>query len=309
VQKIHNFLKNHNIINYQIIPLAGDASARRYFRLKFLDNSPTKIIMDCPKDEGLEKFCQIDKILIKENLYAPKIFYQDLENGLLLLEDLGNNTAKKFIAKNLQKEEKIYFQATKILLDLHQAKAKRYQIDQYGSDVLLREVNLFVEWYLPNIKKTSLSGEELAEWQNFWLELFSQISSNKVICLRDYHSENLMITNNHQIALIDFQDALIGSPSYDLQSLLEDIRRNIDESLAQKMFNFYLENSPFKKEEIIKDYQILSLQRNIKIIGIFTRLSCRDGKHKYLDFLPKLIDLVKNRLKYTLVPKSISRYL
>lgn len=298
MQKIHNFLDSNNIKNYRITEIQGDASIRRYFRVNFIDNSITKIIMDCPKDEGLEKFCQIDQILITEGFYAPKILYQDLENGLLLLEDLGDNTAKKFIEHNCQQEEEIYLQATKILLDLHKVDSQKYQIEPYDQDILLKEVNLFVEWYLPNIKKISLSESQLIDWQDSWLKVFSQISSNKVICLRDYHSQNLMINQEHKIALIDFQDALIGSPAYDLQSLLEDIRRNIDTKLSQKIFNFYIENSSFDKAEIIKDYQILSLQRNIKIIGIFSRLSYRDKKHKYLDFLPKLIDLVKNSLKY-----------
>ena len=298
MKKIHNFLDSNNIKNYRITEIQGDASTRRYFRVNFIDNSITKIIMECPKSEGLEKFCQIDKILITEGFYAPKILHQDLENGLLLLEDLGDNTAKKFIEDNWRQEEEIYLQATKILLDLHKVNSQKYQIEPYDQDILLKEVNLFVEWYLPNIKKISLSESQLIDWQDSWLKVFSQISSNKVICLRDYHSQNLMINQEHKIALIDFQDALIGSPAYDLQSLLEDIRRDIDKKLSQKIFNFYIENSSFDKAEIIKDYQILSLQRNIKIIGIFSRLSYRDKKHKYLDFLPKLIDLVKNRLKY-----------
>jgi aminoglycoside/choline kinase family phosphotransferase len=309
MQKIHNFLEKYNIKNYQITPIQGDASARKYFRINFVDKSPTKIIMDCPKEEGLEKFCQIDKILIKENFYAPKIFHQDLENGLLLLEDLGNYTAKKFIMDNTSKEEDVYFQAIKILLDLHQVDTSKYQINQYSSDILLKEVNLFTQWYLPKIKKISLSTQQLADWQSLWLSLFSQISLNKVICLRDYHSENLMITQNHQIALIDFQDALIGSSAYDLQSLLEDIRRNVDLELSDKIFNFYLENSSFNKKEVIKDYKILSLQRNIKIIGVFARLSYRDGKNQYLNFLPKLIDLVKNRLKDFVEAELILNYL
>jgi aminoglycoside/choline kinase family phosphotransferase len=156
-----------------------------------------------------------------------------------------------------------------------------------------------------------MSLQEKAQFKFLWFQLFDQLSylnsaharknENSVLVLRDYHVDNLMSLSNRNghenIGLLDFQDALIGSRAYDLVSLLEDARRDVDEKNRLKIFEYYLQKSNFDRSTFLQDYEILSLQRNIKIVGIFARLSIRDGKHNYLNYLPRVLNFVRLRLE------------
>jgi aminoglycoside/choline kinase family phosphotransferase len=163
------------------------------------------------------------------------------------------------------------------------------------------------------LQKKAMSFSEKARFKFLWFQLFDQLSyclttrfpdernEKPVMVLRDYHADNLMILPNknghQQVGLLDFQDAVAGSRAYDLVSLLEDARRDVSEKTRRKIFDYYLEKSACDKEVFVNDYAILSLQRNIKIVGIFSRLSTRDGKHQYLDLLPRVLDFIKARLE------------
>ena len=294
-----HFLAQNNLTDYQIDKIADDASFRRYFRVKTKQES--FILMDAPPEkEDIKPFCNIAEILLNNNLSAPKILGRDDENGLLLLEDFGNDSYTKILAKLkgdelLKKEKEIYQLAIDALLKLHQVPEPQ-NIALYDEELLMREVMLFIEWYLPYIAKTPASEAQITEFKSLWKEAFKQLSKASKLVLRDYHADNLMLLNEResyrQVGLLDFQDAVIGVEAYDMVSLLEDIRRDVSKETVEAMLQHYLQNSNINQESFLRDYQILSLQRNIKIIGIFSRLAIRDKKEKYLSFLPKLFNYV-----------------
>ena len=134
--------------------------------------------------------------------------------------------------------------------------------------------------------------------------MFDKLSkNNQAIVLRDYHADNLMVLNNHDgfeaVGLLDFQDALVGSCAYDLLSLLEDARRDVNEESKQKLFDYFISKANYNSEDFLIDYEIISLQRNIKILGIFARLHLRDGKNQYINFMPRVKNFVEQRLDKT----------
>ncbi len=295
---IANFLNQNRITNYQIQKIAGDASFRHYFRVRSDDKN--FIIMDAPPDkEDVRPFCKIDDFLLAQNFSAPEIFACDQENGFLLLEDFGNISYHKAL-KQGGDEIGLYKNAVNLLVNLHHINPPQ-DLAIYNSQLLLKEVMLFVDWYLPNVAKKTITPNQITEFQTIWLDLFSKLSPAKTLVLRDYHSENLMVVEGRegikQVGLLDFQDAVIGCAAYDLVSLLEDARRCINKNTQQIMLQHYLEQSNCDREQFMLDYQILSLQRNIKIIGIFSRLAFRDHKQNYLGFLPRVFDYINPRLQ------------
>lgn len=295
---IHDFLNQNQINNYQLHKVAGDASFRHYFRAVLADKS--FIIMDAPpQKEDVRPFCKIADFLLAEKFCAPKIFARDFENGFLLLEDFGDTSYRKAIEQG-DNEINLYKNAVDLLVNLKQVKPPQ-DLPIYDAELLLKEVMLFVDWYLPNVAKITINQDQISEFKHIWLDLFAKLSSEKNLVLRDYHSENLMIIANRQgiksVGLLDFQDAVLGSSAYDLVSLLEDARRSVSENTQQKMLQHYLEQSNCDKERFMNDYKILSLQRNIKIVGIFSRLAFRDHKQNYLDLLPRVFSYIYPRLE------------
>ena len=297
---IHNFLKNINLGNYQIKKIAGDASFRKYYRVS-RNNQPDLIVMDAPPEhEDIKPFIKIDKILIENKFLAPQILATDYENGFLLLEDFGDISYNKAL-ENLKNEElfsrefDLYQKASDVLIGIHKINNLPGDIALYDEALLMREVMLFIDWYLPHIAKKPATSSQIQDFQKYWQNLFKKLSSDKKLVLRDYHADNLFVVND-QVGLLDFQDAVLGSRAYDLVSLLEDARRDVSTQTVSKIINHYLENSGADKEQFLIDYKILSLQRNIKIIGIFARLAIRDQKVQYLNFLPRMFDYVSIRL-------------
>jgi N-acetylmuramate 1-kinase len=297
-QKLQSFLNNNSITDFIITKVAGDASFRSYYRVSHYGK--THILMFAPPThERIDHFIEIDQILISHGFSAPEIIAFDEENGFILLEDFGNVTFTKALKSNENKnfELEIYQKACDVLIDLQKIKISE-EIQPYNNAVLMREVMLFVDWYLPFVKKIHLSSKE-----KLFFELFDLLDQkHKTLVLRDYHADNLMLLKNNEIGLLDFQDALNGLPAYDLVSLLEDARRDIDEENREKLFSYYLkkakkQNVEFNEKQFIVDYQILSLQRNIKIIGIFARLTYRDKKSQYLHYLPRVINFIQDRFK------------
>jgi aminoglycoside/choline kinase family phosphotransferase len=283
------------IDNYEIKKIAGDASFRSYYRVS-KNGEDDLILMDAPpQHEDIKPFIKIDQILVNNGFLAPKIFIADYKNGLILLEDLGDLSYT--IALNNLKEDKLkikeldlYQKATDVLVDLHSIETPK-DISPYDEELLMKEVMLFIDWYLPNIVKKSASEDQIQEFRKLFSELFKKLSKDSKLVLRDYHADNLFVVDD-KVGLIDFQDAVLGSPAYDLVSLLEDARRDVGEDTVELMIERYLENSKCDKEQFLTDYKILSLQRNVKIIGIFARLAIRDKKESYLNFLPKMFKYV-----------------
>lgn len=290
------FLAKNKITNCEIKKVAGDASFRSYYRI-FVGAKTFILMFAPPSHEDIKPFEKIADFLFKNNFSAPEIFARDEENGFLLLEDLGDDTYVRVLAADKSKELSFYEKAADCLIELH--KITPPILPPYNHALLFREVMLFVDWYLP-LQKKMMSLQEKARFKFLWFQLFDLLDKeNQTLVLRDYHADNLMILPNRaghkQVGQLDFQDAVIGSKAYDLVSLLEDARRDVDQKNREIVFNYYLKKSGCAKEQFITDYEILSLQRNIKIIGIFSRLSMRDGKHNYLNLLPRVLDFVRIR--------------
>lgn len=305
-KQLENFLKQNAIHDFIIKKVAGDASFRSYFRISYQNQS--KILMFAPPShERIDHFIQIDEILVNQGFNAPRIFAFDEKNGFILLEDFGDVTFTKAlnVLENKEKKElelKIYQQACDILLNLSNIEITE-KIPQYNNATLMREAMLFVDWYLPFVKKVNLNLKEKSQFEKLFFHLFDLLDQkHNCLVLRDYHADNLMLLKNGEIGLLDFQDALKGLAAYDLVSLLEDARRDIDSENKEKLFFNYLkeakkQNVAFNEKQFIIDYRILSLQRNIKIIGVFARLTYRDNKPQYLNYLPRVIEFIKNRLE------------
>lgn len=299
------FLQQNNIQNCEIIKVAGDASFRSYYRI-ISGDSKWILMFAPPSHEDIFPFIKIARFLTGNGFSAPKINAIDEKNGFLLLEDFADDTYGKVLKEIDQSKVKeleldLYKRACDCLIKIHEVKAMPDELPSYNNALLFREVMLFVDWYLP-LQKKNISLKEISEFKAAWFDLFDQLDKeNQVLVLRDYHADNLMILPERldykRVGLLDFQDAVIGSKAYDAVSLLEDARRDLDEENRQKLFDYYIEKSKCDKNSFEKDYEILSLQRNVKIVGIFSRLSMRDGKDHYLDLLPRVINFIKRRVE------------
>lgn len=293
-----DFLARNSLTNCVIKKVAGDASFRSYYRI-FFGEKKFILMFAPPQFEDIHPFIAIDKFLVSHDFSAPKIFAIDEENGFILLEDLGDETYGRVLAAEASGELGLYEKACDVLLQLHKISAPK-NVAPYNNALLFREVMLFVDWYIPAHGKT-ISLAQKARYRNLWFNLFDLLAKeNQVLVLRDYHADNLMVLQNRDafrsVGLLDFQDAVIGSNAYDLVSLLEDARRDVDCEVRKKIYDYYLKKSAYSSEQFALDYEILSLQRNIKILGIFCRLAMRDKKKNYLELLPRVRALVELRL-------------
>ncbi len=308
--KAREFLAKNKIVNCEIKKVAGDASFRSYYRI-FTGSEIYILMFAPPSHEDVKPFVKIAEFLVLQDFSAPKIFARDDEFGFLLLEDFGDDTYTRVLARDASQELELYEKACACLLELQKKDAPK-DIPAYNHALLFREVMLFVDWYLP-LQKKSMSLQDRASFKFLWFQVFDQMGQMKslrnhlqknedpVLVLRDYHADNLMILPSldgvKQVGMLDFQDAVLGSKAYDLVSLLEDARRDVSEENRTKLLEYYLKHADCDKEAFKTDYEILSLQRNMKILGIFTRLSVRDGKHNYLNYIPRVLGFVKARLE------------
>jgi N-acetylmuramate 1-kinase len=262
----------------EVLPLAGDASFRRYFRV--LRGGETAVLMDAPPEhEDSRPFLAVARHLDAIGFRAPRVLAEDLDRGLILLEDFGDARMKEVIDLDPAVETPIYAQAIDLLADLHAHPAG--PLPPYDMAVYQREAALFPEWYMPAVGLDA----DIGTWQAAWAEALAPIAADRsVSVLRDYHAENIMLLGNKDLGLLDFQDALAGHPAYDLVSLLQDARRDVAPDLEAAMIARYAARRPLDTGA----YALLGAQRNTKILGIFTRLWKRDGKPRYLDFQPRV---------------------
>jgi aminoglycoside/choline kinase family phosphotransferase len=284
---IDAFLAQHLRAPYERSILAADASFRRYDRI--ICNNKACVLMDAPPpQEDVRPFTLMTHWLRSQALHAPELLAEDAEQGFLLLEDLGDLSFKKHIATAVQDEWRLYKAAIDVLLRLRDAEPLP-AIASYDHATYRRELEVFTDWYLPEIGKEPLKADFLALWDEL-LNAHSLKQNNMV--LRDYHAENLMwlpdADDHHKVGLLDYQDALIGDAAYDLVSLLKDARRDVSPETAERSFHYYIEQSGENAEDFACRYAILGAQRNLKIIGIFNRLARRDGKAHYLELLPRV---------------------
>ena len=279
-----------------IVPLAGDASFRRYFRV--VDGARRAVLMDAPPPhEDPRPFIAIAEHLTGQGFAAPAILARDLEQGLVLIEDFGDLRVKEHLDDVPADEEGVYSRAVELLADLHRLPAA--DLPPYDRAVYQREAGLLTEWYCPAIGLSVDTDAYTRAWDAA-LSIVEQSASPVVTVLRDYHAENIMLIDRPEVrglGLLDFQDALAGHPAYDLVSLLQDARRDVPPEVEAAMISHYkaIANPP---ADFDAAYAVLGAQRNAKIIGIFTRLWKRDGKPRYLSFLPRMWDLLERDLAH-----------
>lgn len=281
----------------EVTPLAGDASFRRYFRVR--DGDRRAVLMDAPPpEEDPRPFLKVAAYLAGHGFAAPAVYAQDLEHGLVLLEDFGDARVRDHLDAHPADEEAIYRRCVALLADLHRCPPA--EVPPYDRAVYDREVDLFVDWYCPAKGLTV----DKAAWRAAWdavLPLAEGDAAPAVTVLRDYHAENIMLIEgrpqSRDLGLLDFQDALIGHPAYDLVSLLQDARRDVSPGLESAMLAHYRALAGCG-EGFGAAYAVLGAQRNTKIIGIFTRLWQRDGKPRYLSFLPRMWGLLERDLAH-----------
>ncbi len=293
--KYEGFLEKHGWKEKEISFLAGDASHRRYYRLGSETSGHVLLVDAPPPMENMEHFVQIDKVLWDLGFSVPEILAVDTTQGLALIEDFGDTTYTR-VLEGKEKEELLYKTAVDVLIDLHKNFNSRLypELRPYTQQEYMREADLFVEWYYPKIFKKALSEEGQKAWNQCWQAVLeAPLESEKTLVLRDYHIDNLVWlkgrTGVQRCGLLDFQDALIGSKTYDLVSLLEDARHDVPLTIQNKMIKRYLDAFPkLRHDDFLKGYYTIGAQRSTKIIGIFSRLAFRDGKKKYLSHIPRL---------------------
>ena len=280
--------------------LAADASFRRYDRVRL--GNRRAVMMDAPPEhEDIAQFINLAHHLRGLGYSAPAPITANADIGLLLLEDLGDDTFTRLLAGGAD-ERSLYLLATDLLIDLHRKPRERALFDAlppYSDQLLLEEAALLVDWYIPAVLGKSLADETrekfLMEWRSV-LPLTRNVPETLV--LRDFHVDNLIRINGRDgiaaCGLLDFQDAVAGPVSYDFVSLVEDARHDISDNLVGELRERYLDALPhIDAGNFDRSCAILGAQRHCKVIGIFTRLCIRDGKPSYLELIPRVWRLLE----------------
>ena len=291
---IETFLASAGWDGAVIEPLAGDASFRRYFRIRA--GTRNAMLMDAPPpNEDPAPFLRAAKWLDANGLRAPRILAEDASRGLVLLEDFGEVRMREYLDQWPGDERQVYEAAIDALIELHRLPPGPF-ID-YSLAEYQREAKLLVDWYCPAQNLFVDGAGYAAAWQKVLGQLLPRQRLG-VVVLRDYHAENIMLLGGlHDQGLLDFQDALIGHPAYDLVSLLQDARRDVSPALEAAMLDYYLSKADCGAD-FTADYARLGAQRNAKIVGIFVRLWKRDGKPRYLDYIPRVWALLERDLAH-----------
>jgi len=287
--------------------IQGDASFRKFYRNK--KNNSIVVVANKEKNKNLLTYDAINKILIKNKILAPKLLNQNYFSNYIEIQDLGNETIFQLLKKKKINRYFIFKKIIKNLNKLQSIKDKKiknfknrlYKVKEYNNNILFNETKLFCDWYVVNKLSKKKSIKFNYKFKKEVKFLLSKLNyKNNTFVHRDFHVSNLMYLNN-KIGVIDGQDALIGNQAYDLASLIDDVRFKTSNKFKEKVYNYYLKtNKKIKLKKFSIDFEILSVLRNLKIIGIFMRLAERDNKKKYLKLIPyawKMIDYRANKSK------------
>jgi len=267
-----------------------DASFRRYYRVKTTKKS--LILMDAPPDkESISDYLKIGIEMINKGINVPEVFYENQKLGFILMEDFGDKTFLKEYSTSRLKN--LYIKAIDNIINM-QLYIKINNLLQYSEKKLYEELCLFNEWYLGKYKKINLNSKEIADLEIIFKKVISDnITQNQYFVHRDYHSRNLMVLENNDLGILDFQDAVLGPMTYDLVSLLKDAYIElVEEDVIDLVINFWekaVEKNLLQKgdfSDFFMQYELMGVQRHLKVLGIFSRLSIRDHKHNYLEDIP-----------------------
>jgi aminoglycoside/choline kinase family phosphotransferase len=288
----------------RIEPLAGDASFRRYFRILHGDGRRAVLMDAPPPHEDPRPFVAVAEWLSSIGLAAPDILARDLDQGLLLLADLGSDRLRERLDEEGDREAELYAIATDVLIHLHQHQPMP-GLPVHGLDQWLDELALFTDWYCPALDL----DVDAQGYRDAWRQVLAPVAADglgPVTVLRDYHAENVMLIEGRQgvshFGLLDFQDALSGHPAYDLASVLEDARRDVSPAIELEMLDRYIAATG-RGAAFEAAYWALAAQRNTRILGVFVRLWKRDGKPGYRKFQPRMWGLLERDLAHpALVP-------
>ena len=283
--------------------LAGDASFRKYFRLT--RSGGTAVVMDAPApQEDVRPFVHIGLHLRGLGLSAPDIRAEDAANGFLLLEDLGDDTFARVLARGGDEGE-LYARATDVLVTLHRAPGHALLpgLGAYAGDALIDAAMLLPEWYLPEATGRSTSPDDTEAYRLAWRTCLAALpASANVLLLRDYHKDNLLWLPERSgvkaCGLLDFQDAQEGHPSYDLVSLIEDARRDVSPKTYDACIARYVAATGLNNKDFRLGLALMAAQRHARIIGLFVRLLRRDGKPDYLQHLPRCWRMFERALQH-----------
>ena len=287
INQINNFLKNNKIETKNLIPIKNDASFRKYFRVD------KKILMDADPHlgEDVGSFININHVLREFKLNVPEIFTIDKENGFLLLEDLGENIFSQIL--NSENEEQLYKQAIDVLVEIYKKDLNKFSnftfLEKYSVEKLQDESQLFIEWYLKKYLKINITDTDIKNFKDIINKIFNNLDTKfEKLVLRDYHVDNLILQKSKlglkKVGILDFQDAVLGSSSYDLISIIEDVRRPISKDLKNILIKYFIDSTGYDPNQLEKELAFYSVQRNLKILGIFSRLNLRDNKSKYMGY-------------------------
>ena len=291
------------ISTVDISPVSSDASFRRYFRISSESYDNPLILMDSPPEkEPLGRFLSCCKILRELDLKVPFISNYDENNGFMLLEDFGNTTLHTHLAEHKTDQKAVYFNAIDQIIKM-QSKFERNKkiyishFKTFSKKLLTEELSLFKYWYLQTHLGLKLDLSFKKNYEDFGLILINSMQAeSQTLVHRDFHSKNLMILRNQQgIGVLDFQDALIGPSSYDLVSLLKDAYTNIKPKIVTDCLIYFYKKTNEENlldlgsfESFTKNFHLTAIQRNLKIIGIFSRLKYRDNKPNYMKFIGRV---------------------
>lgn len=292
--------------------LSGDASHRNFYRNK--KNNSIIVYTKNDKFKNLLIYDSINKLLNLNNINAPVLINQYYAKNYIEISDLGDEVAIKKFRKFKLVNYKPLFKILNKLINIKQRKIKTflntyYEIPQYTDNLLFREAMLFSKWYLPT--KMKRNTKQISNKFNLIIrQLIKKISlKKKVLVHRDFHLSNIIIFKK-KTYLIDNQDAVYGSIAYDIASLIDDVRIKVSRSNREKLYSSYISNIKILDQKKFRnDFEIISILRNLKIIGIFTRLSKRDKKHSYLKMIPYAWKLIDERRKFNIHTNQLNLFL
>lgn len=280
-----------------LFPLPCDASKRSYVRL--VDGDRRAMLMDAPPEfENLAAYMRVGSHLQNLGIRTPQIYAYDLQAGFALIEDFGDDTFTRLLTSEVD-EKTLYAKAVEVLIHIQKStKAVSVEAPPYDEKLLLSEVERFIDWFVPVVRGTEVTENERNTYLAAWRRALASVSADQsMLVVRDFHVDNLMIVDEQpgikSCGLLDFQDALIGPPAYDVVSLVEDARRDVSKETRELVLSRYFEAFPNVNRETFElSMAILGAQRHAKVLGLFTRLSSQDNKHVYLKHIPRVAKLL-----------------